>query len=63
MDEDFLIRSDLKWIYATLANCHLALNNDVEFEENERLFMEKSPADWELETYNNSKEHILNLNK
>lgn len=61
-DEDFLIRSDLKWIYATLANCHLALNNIPEFEKNETLFMEQHPLDWELETYNNSKNHILNLN-
>ena len=62
LDDDFLIRSDLKWIYATLANCHLALNNIADFEKNETLFMEKSPLDWELETYNDSKTNIQNLN-
>lgn len=62
LDSDFLIRSDLKWIYATLANCHLALNNIDDFENNEALFLGKSPLDWELETYNNSKINILNLN-
>ncbi|GAB0157900.1 hypothetical protein CHRYSEOSP005_31910 [Chryseobacterium sp. Alg-005] len=60
-DEDFLIRSDLKWIYATLANCYLALDNMSEFEENEKCFFNCSPAEWELETYNSSKQHILNL--
>lgn len=63
IDDDFLIRSDLKWIYATLANCHLALNNLDDFEKNEALFMAKSPVDWEIETYNNSKTHIINLNR
>lgn len=61
-DEDFLARSDLKWIYATLANCYLALNENEAFLENEALFMKKAPLDWELETYNKSKSHILNLN-
>ncbi|MGU9937952.1 TRAFs-binding domain-containing protein [Empedobacter brevis] len=61
LDDDFLIRSDLKWIYATLANCHLALNNITDFEKNEALFMKKYPVSWELETYNNSKTNILNI--
>lgn len=60
-DEDFLIRSDLKWIYATLANCHLALENLENYEENERSFFSCFPAAWEIETYNSSKQHILNL--
>lgn len=60
-DEDFLIRSDLKWIYATLANCYLALDNMSEYEENEKCFFNCSPAEWELETYKSSKQHILNL--
>ncbi|RXM44962.1 TRAFs-binding domain-containing protein [Flavobacterium sp. YO12] len=60
-DEDFLIRSDLNWIYASLANCYLSLNNEEEFEKYEKLFLEKAKADWEIETYNKSKQQILNL--
>ncbi len=63
LDEDFLIRSDLKWIYATLANCHLALGNTDEFEANEVKFIATNPDDWESETYKTAKEQILNLNK
>lgn len=60
-DNDYSLRSDLKWIFASLANCHLALGNTEEFENNERFFREKNPADWELETYNESKELTINL--
>lgn len=60
-DEDYNIRSDLKWIFASLANCHLALGNKEEFEKNEALFIAKKPLDWELETYNDSKELTVNL--
>ncbi|OPB88520.1 TRAFs-binding domain-containing protein [Elizabethkingia ursingii] len=60
-DEDFLIRSDLKWIYATLANCSLALGNNTEAEENEKLFYARLPIKWEIETYNRSKEQIQYL--
>lgn len=60
-DEDYNLRSDLKWIFASLANCHLALNNKDEFERNEALFFARNPIEWELETYNDSKELTLNL--
>jgi hypothetical protein len=60
-DEDYNLRSDLIWIYASLANCHLALKNNDEFEKNEGLFLSKKPAQWELETYNDSKKLTLNL--
>lgn len=60
-DEDYNLRSDLKWILASLANCHLALNNKVEFEKNESLFFARNPVEWELETYNDSKKLTLNL--
>lgn len=62
LDEDFLIRSDLKWIYATLANCHLSLNNEAEYKENEHLFYGNSPLDWEIESFEETKKHIINLN-
>lgn len=60
-DEDFLIRSDLKWIYATLSNCYLALNNKELHRKYEELFFSNSPADWETKTYEVSKQQILSL--
>ncbi|MBB4804179.1 tetratricopeptide (TPR) repeat protein [Flavobacterium nitrogenifigens] len=60
-DEDYNIRSDLKWIFASLANCHLALDNKDEYEKNEALFLAKEPQSWEFKTYNDSKELTLNL--
>ncbi|MFP3596975.1 tetratricopeptide repeat-containing protein [Chryseobacterium sp. SIMBA_029] len=60
-DDDFLLRSDLKWIYATLANCYLALGIQDKFEEHEALFLENTTITWEIETYQTSKEKILAL--
>ena len=60
-DEDYNIRSDLKWIFASLANCYLALENKDEFKKNEALFLAKKPLEWELKTYNESKELTLNF--
>lgn len=63
LDGDFMIRSDLKWIYATLSNCHLALNNEAEHNEYEKLFYSSSPLDWEISSYEETKNIIINLNK
>jgi len=60
-DDDFLIRSDLKWIYATLSNCYLALGNKEFHEKYEGLFFISSPVHWEVETYKSSKHHLLAL--
>lgn len=62
-DDDFLKRSDLKWIYASLSNCYLALNNQSLHKEYEQKFYELTNLDWEKETYEKSKEHIINLKK
>lgn len=61
-DEDFEIRSDLKWIYASLANCNLALENYDLFEEFKSLFESRNPETWELETFQESIQHINKLN-
>lgn len=60
-DEDFEIRSDLKWIYASLANCHLALDNVDHFDKFKALFENSSPEGWELETFHDSVKHINQL--
>ena len=59
LDEDFEIRSDLKWIYATLSNCYFALNNKNEFEAFQTKFLEQNPETWEIETF----EETINLLK
>jgi tetratricopeptide (TPR) repeat protein len=61
-DEDFEIRSDLKWIFATLANCHLALDNVDLFEKYKSLFENCNPEEWEMETFQDSVKHINQLN-
>lgn len=57
-DEDFEIRSDIKWIYATLSHCNLAINNNEQHQFYQDKFYQLNPLDWELETYNNSIEHL-----
>ncbi|QRX62911.1 DUF4071 domain-containing protein [Dysgonomonadaceae bacterium zrk40] len=61
-DEDFEIRSDLKWIFATLANCHLAQDNVDLFEKYKSLFENCHPEAWEMETFQDSVKHINQLN-
>lgn len=60
-DEDFEIRNDLKWIYATLSHCNYALENMEQHKLYHQKFLELKPIDWELETYNNSLDHIKKI--
>ncbi|MCU0351828.1 MAG: DUF4071 domain-containing protein, partial [Flavobacterium sp.] len=60
-DDDFLKRSDLKWIYATLSNCFLALDDQSSHQQNEQRFYELTSVAWELETYEKSKQHIIKI--
>ncbi|SSQ07122.1 Uncharacterised protein [Acinetobacter baumannii] len=53
-DEDFEIRSDLSWIYATLAHCHYALENDEKYKEYDGKFKALNPLSWNLDSYNKS---------
>lgn len=61
-DDDFLQRIDLKWVYATLSNCYLGLQMTTEAKKYEELFYQQTNVEWELETYQENKRHILNLN-
>lgn len=54
-------RNDLKWIYATYANCLLALGKD--YQRYEEIFYKNLEANWERETYELTKKHIINLTK
>jgi len=48
-------RSDRRWMFATLANCHLALGSDEEAQKHEATFLSLRPADWEIGTYEQNK--------
>lgn len=61
-DEDFEIRSDLKWIFATLANCYLAIDNVDLFEKYKSLFENCNPDAWEMGTFQDCVKHINQLN-
>lgn len=59
--DNFEQRNDVKWIYATYSICLLA--SEKSYEKYEKLFLSKLEADWEKETYELSKKHILEINK
>lgn len=61
-DEDFAIRSDLKWIYATLSHCNFAIGNNEQYQINHQNFLDLKPVDWEIQTYNDSLEHLKATN-
>ncbi len=52
-------RGDLKWIHATLANCHFALGNDDTASTHELKFRAFSPALWEIATFEDGRTRAL----
>lgn len=46
---------ELKWKYATLANCYLASGDQVKASEYEALFLQQSPEPWEIDTFKDTK--------
>lgn len=58
--EEFLKRDDKKWIYATISHCCF-FTNDSRAYEFELKFIEDS-VEWEKETFNKSKNLLLELN-
>lgn len=42
---------ELKWKYATLANCYFALGDVKKQQEYDQKFKEQNPEDWEIKTY------------
>ena len=49
---------ELKWKFATLSNCSLALKKEFQSVEYYTKFMEQEPDKWELETFEKSKNEI-----
>jgi tetratricopeptide (TPR) repeat protein len=60
VSDDFESRTDKKWIFATLANCYLALKDEKNLKINELKFIELA-VDWEKETYEKSKQKLKEL--
>ena len=54
---------ELKWKYATLANCYFALGDVEKEQEYEKKFKEQNPEGWESETYLENKQRIINCKK
>lgn len=57
--DDLTIRHDEKWIYATKSNMLRALGRDDESDEAEEIFRSLTSVEWELETFDKTKQHIL----
>jgi tetratricopeptide (TPR) repeat protein len=57
-DQDFELRSDLMWIYATLSNCYYGIGDEIKHIQFEQKFIELKPDDWQLDTY---KKYLNNL--
>ena len=57
-DDDFAIRSDIKWIYATLSHCYFALDEIEQYKQFSAKFHELNPLDWEIKTYEESLAHL-----
>lgn len=58
---DFYDRPDKRWIYATLANCMWALEEEAEAEKSEQHFRGAARARWEIDTYEHNKAEILSM--
>lgn len=61
-DEDFEIRNDLKWIYATLSHCNFAIGNEEQHRIYSQKFIKLNPEQWEIQTYNDSLENLRLIN-
>lgn len=60
-DSEFDDRSDKKWIFATIANCQFALDNQECGNEYEAKFYSENPAEWEINTYEHGKSQVLKI--
>lgn len=57
--EDSEKRNDIKWLYASLAICLFALNE--EYQQHEELFYSHAAQNWERKSYETSKQQIQTL--
>lgn len=52
---------ELKWKFATLSNCYLAIENIDKAREFEAKFISVDPLEWEIDTFKKSKQEIISL--
>ena len=52
---------DAKWKYATLANCYYGVENWTDGEKYEKLFLRSNAEQWEVETFNDTKQFIYKI--
>lgn len=57
-DDDFEIRSDIKWIYATLAHCYFAVDDFEQHKTFTEKFYALDPLNWERKTFEDSLAHL-----
>ena len=57
-DEDFEIRTDIKWIYATLSHCYFAIEDNESHLLYDQKFKEQKPKIWEIKSYEDSLNHL-----
>lgn len=48
-----------KWEAATLSNCYLHLEDRINAEKYEKIFLDRGPSKWEKETFKNTKDLII----
>ena len=53
---------ELKWKYATLANCYFSLGDMKKEQEYDQKFQEQNPEDWEIATHRANKQNSINCN-
>lgn len=58
-DDDFAIRSDIKWIYATLSHCYFAVSDFEQHKTFTEKFYALDPLDWERKTFEDSLAHLI----
>ncbi|MDR2382560.1 MAG: hypothetical protein LBD76_01585 [Prevotellaceae bacterium] len=54
---------ELKWKFATLSNCYLAIDKADKATEYENNFKSQNPDKWQIETFERSKQDIINSKK
>lgn len=57
------ISTEMKWAIATLSNCYFGLGNDDKGEKFEALFLKLAEAQWEKDTFQESKEKLFKLTR
>ena len=57
------ISTEMKWAIATLSNCYFGLGNDDKGEKFEKLFLKLAEAQWEKDTFQESKAKLFKLTR